>query len=398
MASLVSLGLVTACGQVPGGTPDAGTEVDAPPPPLAECKAQRAVYLIGGIGGLAWFTLTWPAPAVITGFQTGYSFDDVANAKIVATEAAHPLYVRRIGNRGLWEGLGKDPHPSVFVAGTNETHTRLPESILLSTAEGLAASGAVLQSDLAPKIAVLSFSPGGPYGSRMGAPTPVDVTTIDSAVAAFRGLVSAEVEQQLTPSAAQLARYVPPGATNQERLLGSQLAFTVNAMRLGLVSSVMMQAVADDPHAAFESGAAGRRADSLAAMLDEFYRELSMSSEPTCGSGGAALSLADNVVTVVVGDTPKNPFSSAGWSDATPNFANWMYVRSNGFTKPGWFGAVQPGTRINFNPITGAADPDATLADSTAAAFAGALYAIARGDKAKVRLVTEAPFDGVILR
>ena len=119
LASLVSLGLVTACGRIPSGTPDAGTEVDSPPP-LAECKAQRAVYLIGGVGGLAWFTLTWPAPAVITGFQQAYAFDDVANAKIVATEAAHPLYVRRIASRGLWEGRGKDPHPSVFVAGTNE--------------------------------------------------------------------------------------------------------------------------------------------------------------------------------------------------------------------------------------------------------------------------------------
>lgn len=123
-----------------------------------------------------------------------------------------------------------------------------------------------------------------------------------------------------------------------------------------------------------------------------------MSSELACGRGGAALSLADNVVTIVVGDTPKNSFANAGWGDGSPGLANWAYVRSNGFTKPGWFGTIQPGSRVNFNPTTGAADPTATIADSTAAAFAGALYAIARGDKTKVRLVTAAPFDGVILR
>lgn len=256
----------------------------------------------------------------------------------------------------------------------------------------------MLQADLAPKIGVLSFSPGGPYGSAMAAPAAVSVTTLDSAVAAFRGLVSAEVEQQLMPSPAQLARYVPPGATNAENLLGSRLAFTANAMRLGLVGSVVMQAVADDPHGAFDNGTAGARADHLAAMLDEFYRELAMSSETACDNAGTPLSVADNVVTVVVGDTPKNSFATAGWSDASPGLANWVYVRSNGFTKPGWFGAVQPGTRVNFNPTTGAADPTATIADSTAAAFAGALYAISRGDKAKVRLVTGAAFDGVILR
>ena len=33
------------------------------------------VHVVAGSGGLAWFTLAWPAPAVITGFQTTYAYD-----------------------------------------------------------------------------------------------------------------------------------------------------------------------------------------------------------------------------------------------------------------------------------------------------------------------------------
>jgi hypothetical protein len=399
--SVVALLGVVACGSVPAApdaAPDGGATPDGPRPPSAECKAQRAVYLVGGTGGFAWFSLIWPAPAVIKAFQAAYAYDTPGNAKDVGVEAAHPLFTRRMGARSLWEGLGKAPQPSVFVAGTNETHTAQPTSILINGTYGLAAAGAVIQTDLAPKIAVLSFSPGGPYGTAPGAPTPVTVTTIDSAVAAFRGKISPELEQQLVPSAAQLARYLPPGAATVEVALGSKLAFTANAFRLGLVGSVIIQAFADDPHSVFTTAPPTERINRLATMLDEFYRDLSTSSELACGEGGRFLSVADNVVTVVVGDTPKNSFDNAGWGDATPGLANWMYLRSNGFTRPGWFGEVVPGTRTNFNPVTGAKDPAATEASSTAAAFAGGLYAITRGDKARVRLLTAAVFDGVTLR
>ena len=40
------------------GPGDAGS---ASGPPPVECQAQRVVHLVGGNGGLAWFTLVWPA-------------------------------------------------------------------------------------------------------------------------------------------------------------------------------------------------------------------------------------------------------------------------------------------------------------------------------------------------
>jgi hypothetical protein len=111
-------------------------------------------------------------------------------------------------------------------------------------------------------------------------------------------------------------------------------------------------------------------------------------------------SLADNVVMVVSGDTYKNPFERAGWSDGTPGNSNLLIVRSNGFVKPGWFGAITPGTRTNFDPTTGelapSASPGPNHTPSTTAAQLGLLYAITRGNTAVVAQVSAAPYAGVI--
>jgi hypothetical protein len=130
-------------------------------------------------------------------------------------------------------------------------------------------------------------------------------------------------------------------------------------------------------------------------MLEAFYTDLLPFNELDCGNGGDFLSLADNVVMIVTGDTPKNSFMATGWPDGTPGNANWMYVRSNGFTKPGWFGDVSETGRTNFDPNTGM--PAMVGIDvSTDAAVAGTLFAIARGDAAAIQPFTSAPFGGVV--
>lgn len=229
-----------------------------------------------------------------------------------------------------------------------------------------------------------------------GAPLPINVSSLDTAIAAFNGRISATQQQMLRPSAAQLARYVPAGAITAETDLGTDLAFTASAFKLGLINTVMLPAFRDDPHGAFAAGIAGPRADHLAATLDAFYTDLAATPEPSCSHAGQQIALADNVVTVVDGDTPKNSFNNAGWADGTPGNSNWLYVRSNGFTRPGWFGDIEPTLRTNFDPTTGLATPTAALAPATAATYAGVLYSIARGDRARVATITSAPFDGVI--
>ena len=73
-----------------------------------------------------------------------------------------------------------------------------------------------------------------------------------------------------------------------------------------------------------------------------------------------------------------------GWPDSTTGNTNLLYLRSNGWLQPGWFGSIEMGTKNGFNPGTGAVDPSATLQTSTDAALTGLLFAVSRGDAAFV--------------
>jgi len=370
---------------------------------VPECTAQRAVHIVAGAGSLGWFTQVWPAPAVITDFQPAYAYDAPTRVKAVGTEASHPLYARLLGTRALWEGRGIAPQPSVFVAGRNEVatggHTAAPGSIAVQQGTSLAAAGAALQASLQPVLPVLVFSPAGPYVSSVATPAAVTVANVDAAVAALTALVTPAQAQLLRPSASQLARYVPLDASAGELALASRLAFTANALGLGLVGTVVMPGTNDDPHNAFDVGVANvtTRANRLATTLDAFYADLALFREPSCVRAGAVISIANNTVMTVLGDTPKNSFNRAGWADGTLGLSNWMYLRSNGYIRSGWFGRVAPATgRTNFSPITGELDASVTAESNAATAYAAALYAIARGNGAAIAPYINATYSGVL--
>lgn len=358
---------------------------------LVECQAQRAVYLVGGNGGLAWFTLVWPMPWVITNFVVEYAYDNPGLVKPLGTPE-RPLFVRKRGEAALWEGLGVAPLPTAFVAGTNETHSDAPTSLFANGPHTLSGAGAVLQSSLAPSVPAISFGVG--YVNPEGTPPLANVTDVEAALALFPTAVA----DQLRPSTTQLQRYVPANAPTSVVRLGTQLAFTANAFRLGLIGTVIAPAFNDDPHPGFDNSVATGRADQLVTVLDEFYRDLATSSELGCGHDGKPLSLADNTVMVVLGDTPKNSFFRAGWSDGTIAQTNFLYMRSNGFTKPGWFGqlmqVMQAKVHQSFDPTTGAAAADDRAA-VTNATFAAVLYAIARGNAAAIQPFSAANINGI---
>jgi hypothetical protein len=376
----------------PGGTPP------APPPAAATCAAQRVVHLVGGNGGLSWFTLIWPAPIVITGFNPAFAYDNPATAGLVAaTSPDHPLYARKIGARVVWEGIGRHPQPSVFVEGTNQTHTNTPQT----TGTEVLAAGATMQMQLAAPLPVLAFKAGLSYGPAPGAPAPVFVAGIDAAIAALRVVtpIPPALEQDLRPDATKLASWGIDGSTAQVVVdLARNLLFAANVFRNGLVATVLLPAFNDDPHGAFAGGDAvpAARADLLARVLDGFYAELALHNEPKASSTGAPLSLADNVMLLVSGDTPKNSFNRNGWGDGTPGGTNLFYARSNGFLKPGWFGSITPNGKTNFDPTTGAASASALPVASTSATLLGVLFAMTRGNVAAVTAASNAAFAGVI--
>ncbi|MBS2018066.1 MAG: hypothetical protein JST00_34655 [Deltaproteobacteria bacterium] len=378
-----------------GGTtslpPSSGTDAESP---FAECPAQRTVHILAGNGGFAWFTLLWPLPPVITAPTADTAYDDVTKAASVGT-TGHPLYVRKVGSRPLWEGTGSHPMPSAFVAGSNQTHTNLPTTTRLSgSGTDAVVAGAEAQKALTPLVPVLSIA----YQ-----PSPATGVTValklEDAIAALKakGMTAAQ-EAELQTDANILASWGVDTATSTNvRDLATRLLFAANAFRLGLVGTVLLPGTNDDPHGAFtDVTVATTMADRLTRILDGFYTELAKSNEPRCGHGGKALSLADNVVTVVSGDTPKNSFARSGWPDGTAGNSNLLYVRANGWLVPGWFGSVTSAARTNFDPDTGQLSGAVTATTSTNAALAALLFAIARGNVPAVTAATSANYAGLV--
>jgi hypothetical protein len=386
----------------PGGEPQ--PPPDATPDnlePLPACQAQRAVHLVGGGGGLAWFTLAWPAPAVIDDFKAAYAYDDTS-LTIRLRSGAHPLYARRQSIDGigaLWDQRGTSPQPTAFLVGNNETHTDSPISATTSSGANVVAVGAEYQAArLAPlpPAPVLAFD-NAPYSETADGPPAVRVTGVDdalNAVAQLSGISSSEAEA-LRPSPAVIAGWVSsPNELTRE--LAERLLLAANLMKRGLIGTAIIPALPNDPHGAFtDLDALAIQADDLTNVLEGFYRELDSATEPSCGTGSDPLALADNVVMIVNGDTPKSSFNNSGWPDGTINSVNYLYVRSNGYLIPGWFGEISEGAQTNFDPATGLIDADASDASNLAAAVNAVLYAITRGDASFVAGFDPTTFEGV---
>lgn len=367
---------------------------------LPECGAQRVVHIVAGTGGLAWFTLLWPPPALITEPKATYAYDDPTKAPFVSgATAEHPLYARSVDGHPLLQGVGTKPSVTAFVVGTNETHTPNPTSaITLASGASVIPTGAVAQKVLTPTFAVLAFA-GAAYGTATGAPNPLSVADLDGAIGVMKGQVTPAEEQGLRAPSATLDGW-GAGQDPLQIALAQKLFFTAHAFELGLLGTIIIPAVANDPHGAFATvGPATTMADGLARMVEGFYLELATMKEPRCGHNGAPLSLADNVVLIVSGDTPKDSFNSNGWPDGTTANYNLLYVRSNGWLTPGWFGQVSPLGKADFSPTTGQQVSPSTPASSASArngALGGVLHAISRGNAAFVNLSGVGACQGVL--
>jgi hypothetical protein len=396
-------GVTAGCGNLLGisdlgGPGDAsgpgGDDATDAAPLLPPCKAQRLVHMVGGNGGLAWFTLAWPIPSMIQNFNATFAYDDPTKAIAQGMDPLHPLFARN----NLWAQHGKSPFATVFLAGLNETHTQTPSSNAISNQIGLDAAATVVQAPFASTFPAVVIGATGPFGTAMGAATPVAVNNSSGYISV---LLSAGIgtDADIRPSAAQLGRYLPPNPLTNETEIATILAATANAYKLNLVADVMLPAFSDDPHGAFADGSAPGRANDLAQMLDAFYADLQAANEPSCGDAdGKPLSFADNTVLYVTGDTPK-AFSISGgnWGDGTTGNTNQVFLRSNGFIKPGWFGVidVEANAHTNFDVTTGAPSAAGPVDPmDTAAGWASTLYAVARGDATKVSTFTPAIFDG----
>ena len=386
----------------------------------------RSVHIIAGNGGFAWFQLLWPHNDVAAAHNNSFAFH-APGQETMAQGTAKPL---TFGPQAPWKTLPAAKQVTAFMCGNNETHTNQPQSSSTLAGNSLFAVAAALQQTNPSVIPVITVD-DVPYGTAPGAPRPSRVGGADQIVGLFNSAASrtggllanpanADVYQAhyealislnraanrstttaayatgksaahllgtnlasaLQVQQADLDRYgVTAGTRSPIQDIAKTLIVSVKAFKLGLTSSVVLPAMKDDPHGAFnDMNSLLSTVTDLGKVLDGFYTDMASTPDDQC----AGQSLADSLVMTIHGDTPKDPLDRNGWPDGTEQNANWTYVLGNGMLKTGWFGGIDRNGNVKgWDPATGndAAYNGASLAKSATGAIA---YAISRGDMRRV--------------
>ncbi|MBT8494512.1 MAG: hypothetical protein KJO07_15760 [Deltaproteobacteria bacterium] len=388
----------------------------------------RSVHIVAGDGGFAWFQLLWPHNDVAAAGNANFAFH-APGQQVLAQGTDRPL---TFAPQTPWQSIAGPRQVTALMSGSNETHRRNPTTATsFGDGTSMLAAAASLQSTnptLVPVITVQNV----PYGTAPGAPAQARVgnsagmvdlfssaaskaggalenaadadlyrahyqTLYSLNAAASRstarssfltasgaaGLLGKNFADALVPTPDDLARYgIDGGSRNQLRELAGGLITTAKAFSLGLTSMVVLPAMQDDPHGAFNNMAGVQTTTAtLGALLNGFMDDLMAIEDPGC----TGTKLGDNTVITVHGDTPKTPLQRSGWPDGTPGNSNWMYVLGAGHLRSGWFGGIdRNGTARTFDPATGN-DSTRPSAQMAAPASAAVTYAVAKGDMRRVR-------------
>jgi hypothetical protein len=393
----------------------------------ASCHpTNRSVHIMAGNGGFAWFQLLWPHNDVAAAHNNGFAFH-APGQETMAAGTDKPL---TLGPQAPWKTLPGVKQVTAIMCGNNETHTNQATSTSTLNGNSLFAVAAALQQTNPSVIPVIAVD-DVPFGTAQGAPRPSRVGGADQIVGLFNSAASraggllanaadADVYQAhyqalislnraanrsttiaaystgksaakllgtnlasaLQVSDADLARYgVTAGTRSPIQDIAKTLIVTVKAFKLGLTSSVVLPAMKDDPHGAFnDMNSLLSTVTDLGKVLDGFYADLAMTTDDQC----AGQTLADSFVMSIHGDTPKDPLNRNGWPDGTEQNSNWTYVLGNGMLRTGWFGGIDRNGNVKgWDPATGndAAYNGGNLAKAGTAAIA---YAVARGDARRV--------------
>jgi len=398
----------------------------------------RSIHLVAGNGGLAWFTQLFPQTDVALNGGTNAAFYALGKAKSAAGTNKPLVYAPD----SPFQTLAATKQISAFMAGNNETHTSTPQSAAtIATGTGMIAAIAAIQAANPTLLPVIGINPIT-FGTAPGAPgvatvansaglvdlfnsaasrtllqTPAAAALNDSYYRTFLSLNAASaratlttpgntgkvaanllgknLSAQLLPTSADDARYGVTGAQTNIVEIAHAMCTAVKAFKLGLTSSVIIPAMRDDPHGAFNNMTQlAANVKALGTIFTAFMADCAGIPDPS----GCGKTLAEGVVFTIHGDTPKDPTNRNGWPDGTPNNSNWMYVFGNGFLKTGWFGNVSAArVATGFDPTTGNDVPGQGSGVTAAPAAAAAAYAVAKGDMRRVQdFYRGAAIDGMI--
>jgi hypothetical protein len=380
----------------------------------------RSVHIIAGNGGLAWFSLLWPQVEVAMANNQTFAYHRPGQATLVAG-TAKPL---AIGPDTPWKNLPAGRQVTCFTCGSNETHTNNPTSVVGLNGANIFSVATALQAGVPSVIPVVTIgdadigtAPGGARPANVGSGDGI-VGLFNSAASRAGGLLSTTTDAQLYKAhydafiqlnrasnrsttksayttgqgAAQflgtnlsaklqitpddLTRYGITAGTRQNVVnIARAFIVTVKAFKMGLTNSVVLPAMRDDPHGAFDGGDVNTIPTALMKVFEGFMGDLTATTDDN-----TLKALADDTVISIHGDTTKNPLQRGGWPDGSPGNTNTVYVYSAGHLKSGWFGQVKAnGTAEGF---TAQGAPAAYNGAQTARyAMASIAYAIAKRDE-----------------
>ena len=358
---------------------------------------RRFIGIVAGNGGFAWFNLIWPHVDIATGTNPNYALHAMGQTKAAAT--TKPFFYTP---ESPFQDAGANWQVSAFMSGSNETHTASPISAAsLASGVGMFAGIAADQkqrlstlipvvandrmrlsyqaADNAPPIAAVPSADGvvslfsSAASSRLLAKAD-DARLYEATYKAFSSLASSQkcthdlagyrtgqvasnvlgnnFADRLTMSQADLQRYGVIGAPGTLVNFAKDLWMALRLFQYDLSGMYLMNAFNDDPHGAFAAGDV--MPQQHAAIMGQIFNAFRQDAMSIPDPSAPGLSLADNLVFTVSGDTPKNPLQRMGWPDGTPKNSNWVYVMGNGYLKTGWHGGVKAdGSTDGFNPATG---------------------------------------------
>jgi len=384
----------------------------------SENATTRSVHIVAGNGGLAWFTAFWPHNDIAAAVPAGAA---VKPGGTLVTGTDNPLTV---SVDAPWKTLPGGRQITAFLCGNNETHTRQPQSVVGLNGNNIFSVASALQSSSPSVIPIITIGDVD-VGTAPGSARPANVGNGDGIVGLFNsaasragGLLSKTQDAalykahfdaftQLNRAAnrsttkmayttasgaasflgtnlsaklqivqADLDRYGINGNTrNNVAAIGRSLIVSVKAFKMGLTNSVVLPAMDDDPHGAWDGGDINTVPGQMQSVFNAFMTDLQNTVDDN-----TMKALGDDTVITVHGDTTKDPLNKGGWPDGSPMNTNTVYVYSAGHLKSGWFGSIDRNANVKGFDAQGKA---ATYngANTAKYAMASIAYAIAKRDE-----------------
>ena len=154
-------------------------------------------------------------------------------------------------------------------------------------------------------------------------------------------LVSQNLGSVLAPVAGLADAWCGPASIDANvKAIANNLIVAANAFKKGLCSQVAMPAFNDDPHFVWSDQARVTRiSDGLALVFQSFMDYLKRHRRPGRPVEKAVRQPGHDRLRATCPKVRSATRQPTG-PTPTPGASNWMYVMSNGYMKPGWFGQV----------------------------------------------------------